>query len=271
MVAWFLYNTAWHILWISCAQGNTSLPVETVVSFLSMCCVVPASVAVAVMVTKITLVRVNMLERIKHFRFDEAKCHNEHDRTAVQNNIVAFMKHHGHVEDDASDVDTIQDFEAMIQSDVPKLFDASLGRVGFPYHFAVCISLPYGLQCVDYACGYMHDGVPARTVCLYVARTVAFVFAVIPMSFAISFTVAERLAGECRIGHIPNVCIISTVLAMFTGGMHEILKICNIWAAEGRHADVAIFSASLVLLCLATLLFYKPRAYEKHHRRLKAK
>jgi hypothetical protein len=97
------------------------------------------------------------------------------------------------------------------------------------------------------------------------------VFAVGPISFAISSTVAERLAGECHIGHIPNVCILSTVFAMLGGGIAEILRIFHIWAIEGRHVDVAIFFASLVLLCLATLVFYKPRAYEKHHRRLKAR
>merc|ERR1711933_645183 len=105
----------------------------------------------------------NISERVRRFRFDEAKCHNEHDRSVVQQNIIVFMKHHGHVEKDASDDDIIQEFEAMIQSGVPKLFAASLGRVGFPYHYAAFISLPYGLQVFDYTYAAIHDGVLART------------------------------------------------------------------------------------------------------------
>eukprot|EP00959_Pyramimonas_sp_CCMP1952_P232679 4862694-Pyramimonas_sp.AAC.1 len=67
------------------------------------------------------------------------------------------MKHHGHVDKNASDEDIMQEFEAMIQSGVPKLFAASLGPVGFPYNFATCMSLPYGLQCFDYFYASIRD------------------------------------------------------------------------------------------------------------------
>jgi hypothetical protein len=271
MVVVFLYNATWHVLYIPGVLGNTSMAVDTVGSLLTVSCLVPASVAIAVMVLKITRVRINMSERVKRFRFDEAKCQNEQDRSIVQHNIIVFMKHHGHAEDGASDIDIIQDFEAMIQSDVPKLFAASLGRVGFPYHFAACISLPYGLQCFDYTYAAIRDGAPARNICLEAAYQMTLVFAVLPISLAIIFTIARRLARDCRVGHTPSVCILTIVAVVFIGAVHQVLHIVLKRATEGSYVDVCVFLATLVCLCLAALFFYKPRAYEKHHRRLGAK
>jgi len=271
MLVSFFYNAAWHILVIPGVLGESSLPVETVGSLLTVSCLVPATVAIAVMVLKITRVRMNISERVRRFRFDEAKCHNEHDRSVVQHNIIVFMKHHGHVEKDASDDDIIQEFEAMIQSGVPKLFAASLGRVGLPYHVVACSSLPYSLQCFDYTYAGIRDGVPARTLCVDVANQMTIVCAVLPLSLAISFMIARGMARDSRIGHTQSVCILTAVGVIFIGGAHTVLRMFSKWAIEGSYEDIVVFFALVVCLCLAALFFYKPRTYVKHHRRLREK
>jgi len=271
MVLTFFFNAAWHILYIPGILGDSSLPVETVGSLLTVSCLVPASVGMAFMVLKITEVRVTMGERVKSFRFDEAKCHNEDDRIVVQNNIMMFMKHHGHVDKNASDEDIMQEFEAMIQSGVPKLFAASLGPVGFPYNFATCMSLPYGLQCFDYFYASIRDGMPARTICLDVAYGMTIVCAVLPTCLAISFAFARKVAARhCRVGHTLSVCMLTALNVVFLGGVHTILNIFLKRAIEGSYVGIAVFCSTVVCLCVGALLCYRSYANEKYHRRLGA-
>merc|ERR1711920_76641 len=172
---------------------------------------VSKSFAIAVMVLAMVEKKVRISERVKHFRFVDAKCFSEDDRSTVQRNIIAFMKFHGHVDTEASDTQIIQQFEAMVHSEVPKLFAASLGRVGLPFQFAVCASLPYGLQSVDYACAQFHNGESARVICIQLAFTMTMVCAVIPVSHAVGFLLAEYLIRKPFIGYKLRVLILAPI------------------------------------------------------------
>lgn len=268
MIAVFLVDALSTLLRIPGVMGSFPLPAETAGSLLMAICSVPSSIAIAIMVLKVSRARVKMAERIRHFRFADAKCYNEADRIAVQRNIIAFMKYHGHVENEANDVDIIHTFESKIRSDLPKLFAASLGRAGFPYHFAACIPLPYCLLSIDFACTALHDGFPVKTVCSVLACQMTIGFAGIPLLLATAFIIAGRLAQDSRRGHTRSVCIVSTVAVMFTGVSQLFLNAMLKWVLAGGHAEFGVFVATLACFILATLFLYQPRVYGTNYRRL---
>jgi hypothetical protein len=236
----------------------------------TMACLVPFQFVVALMVLKMVEQRMNMSERIEHFCFNEAKCHNEADRDSVLRNITAFMKYHGHIDTGASDIDIIQHFESMIHCKLPKLFDASLGRVGFPYDVAACVSLPYVLQSIDYFCTGLHDSKPLKFIIFKLAYPMTLSFATTPLSLAIQFSIARWLIMNCHFGHRTRVSILGIIGVTSTFGPYALLKLTANMAWQGGSAEVSFFVILVVFFCLAAFYYYRPTWYKKHHRRLNA-
>jgi hypothetical protein len=228
----------------------------------------PISIIMAVMVSNLGGLWVNMSARIKRFRFNDAACYNEADRTAVQHNIVIFMKHHGHVDTETSDADTIYKFEGMMHHDLPKLFAASLGRAGFPYHIAACIVLPHTLQGIGAVGDGIHKGVPIRTLFFRLAYPVVLELAAFPLCLAIQFFVARHLFQKYQVGRASCLCILSAIGFIFSGGNYVLLRITAALAAEGSHAEVLDFVLISACYSMAAIYFYKPPSHKKHHRHL---
>jgi hypothetical protein len=231
-------------------------------------CQVPTTVVMAVMVSKVAGHWVSMSERIKRFRFNDAACYDEADRGVVQQNIIVFMKHQGHADKDASDADIICKFEGMIHNDMPTLFAASLGRVGFPYHIAACLMLPYSLQSIGEASAGLGVGAPLKTLLFRLAYPMVLEFAAHPLTLAIKFSVARHLFQTCQVGHATRLCILSALGFVLTGGSYTLLRVTATLAAEGSLVEAADFGVIAACYFIATFFFYKPRSHQKHRRHL---
>lgn len=165
----------------------------------------------------------------------------------VQQNIIAVMKHHGRVDTEASDTDIIHDLEAMVQSDVPRLLAASLGRVGFPYNVVAFVALPYCVQGVGYASLAVHDSLPVRNICLALLCRMNNGFVTVPLTIAVAFTVARSLAHDCRTWHTRSVRIVSATAFIFACGSLLLVSVVLSRALEGSLAQLGVFAATLAL------------------------
>jgi hypothetical protein len=231
---------------------------------------VPFQLLVALMVLNMAEQRMNMSERIEHFCFNEAKCHNEADRDSVRRNIIAFMKYHGHLDTGASDIDTIQHFESMVHCKLPKLFNASLGRVGIPYDVAAGTGLSYLLQGIEDFCTGINDSKPPKYMLFKLACPVTVFFATGPLCLAIQFSIARWLIMNCHFGHRTRVSVLGLIGLTYTFGAYGLLKYAGDMALQGGSAEVSVYAMLVVFLCLAALYYYRPTWYTKHHRRLNA-
>jgi len=179
------------------------------------------------------------------------------------------MKHQGHADTEASEADIIREVDAMVQSDVPILFEASLGRVGIPYHLVALVSLPYCLQAIDYACTAVRDGTPVRSLCIFMVYQMTNGLAAAPVCLALSTTLASRLVQDDRIGHTGSICIVAIAAVAVLGGSFCLLNTVVKWAIEGGHLELGVFIATLCCYYLAALFFYQPPESNVHRRRLK--
>jgi hypothetical protein len=267
MVVVFIQSTLSQAFFLDEFLDDDADPTEMSSILVTSMCQIPPAVVMAVMVSKVAGHWVDMSERIKLFRFSDAACYDEADRGVVQQNIIVFMKHQGHADKDASDADIIHQFEGMIHHDMPTLFAASLGCVGFPYHIAACVMLPYTLQGVGEVGVGLHDGVPIKTLFFVLAYRMVLEFAAHPLTLAIKFSVARHLFQKWQVGHATQVCILSALGVILTGGSYTLLRITATLAAEGSHEEVVDFVAIAACFLLATLFFYKPVSQHQKHRR----
>jgi hypothetical protein len=265
----FVYNIVFHALHVPGALENSPVSVDGASFILIVVLMVPASVAMSIMMLTMARIRTKISERTKQFRFADAKCFCEDDRSTVQRNIIAAMKYHGRADPQGSDADIIGDFESMVQSEVPKLFAASLGRNGFPYHFGVCLHIPFCLQSIDYACAQFHNGIAARVICFQLAYSLTLVFAGMPLCLALGIRGAACVYSPARSRYVVNVFLLTSFTITFLAGSFFLLRRISELATQGSGKEEAAFVAALALFALSTLLMYRPIRYKVHHRRLR--
>lgn len=261
-------NMVQHVLHVPGIIENTEMSVKAASFTLTALFAVPISITAGIMTVTLTRERMNISKRMERFRFAEAKCACEEDRLAVQRNIIAAMKHHGHSDSKGSDADIIKDFEAMIQSEVPRLFAASLGRVGFPYSLSVCTSLPYGLQAIDYSCAQLfQNSAPARFISIELAYRLMFVFAGVPLCLALVISVAGRVYSPERPRYKFNVFLLTALFIMFLSGSYWLMRNIRDLATQGNDTALIAFVGLVALYAASTVFIYRPIRYKVHHRR----
>lgn len=265
----FLYDICWHVLHVPGILDYTFVSVQVVSGVLTVLCMVPVSVTVSIMLMTMTRKRMRISERMKQFRFDEAKCFCEDDRAIVKRNIIAAMKHNGRADTKGSDAEIIGELEGLVHTEVPKLLSASLGRVGFPYHLGVCGVLPYCLQTIDYACAQLCKSTPSGIIWVELLRQMTMVFAGVPLCLALGIQVAECVLSPTRPRYGRNLILLTILFILFLGGSYALLRELGMLAIQGSALGVAVFVALVAVYALSTFFIYRPIGYDVHHRRLR--
>merc|ERR1719221_549003 len=112
----------------------------------------------------------------------------------------------------------------MIHCKLPKLFDTSLGPVGFPYHVAACVSLPFFLRCLHYVCAGLHDSMPFKSACVNLVYPTTVSFATNPLGLANQFSVARWVITRCYFGRGTRVSVLGITGMISTMGLDALLK-----------------------------------------------
>eukprot|EP00928_Gymnodinium_smaydae_P060302 TRINITY_DN4390_c5_g1_i2.p1 TRINITY_DN4390_c5_g1~~TRINITY_DN4390_c5_g1_i2.p1 ORF type:complete len:538 (+),score=49.28 TRINITY_DN4390_c5_g1_i2:58-1671(+) len=95
-----------------------------------------------------------MYDRLRGFDVKDCVCTVESDRPIVYRNIAALMRASGKVDQmessASSDEHALESFNELVRTELPKVFEASLGKYSFRYkNLALLLWLFYSPACVD--------------------------------------------------------------------------------------------------------------------------
>lgn len=215
--------------------------------------------------------RHQMFEISQQFRVADAVCSIESDRAAVQTNIVALMKHFGHVPADASQLEALEFFEGLVHAEVPRFFAASLGRVGVPYEYVLIMSLPMVLWAFDVLAGYVVEGFPARTICSRLLYDLTIGLASTPLLLAALPSKLAELSLKLSRGRLGGLCCcfgIAIVTTVFAAGNDFLLRSLSD-NANVSDLFLGVFVLYAGVLYLLTFSVYRPLAYTRHRKRFR--
>lgn len=166
-------------------------------------------------------------DKLRNFTVHSCECFCEEDRPVVHRNIAALMRETNTVDNWASDVEALLEFDKLVQRDLPDAFDMQLGPHALWYkHWVAVVALSRGPVLLDTLAG-VPLGLPLRNVAANAIYLFTWIFGLYPLAFAFQAYLAShqmRLRGCWEFLYLVGVNTLFQVPLALVLGVSLVLK-----------------------------------------------